>query len=383
MGFAYVRALKLKNIQYLIKQGRHALRKDTTSEVRPGAKPGTAVIWTPPDLPEGVDPRDYRALYRLSKNSRGFAERQNAAIGLHLLVGVSSSWIKAAGGLHDPENPRNEKLRDAAVAWVESWAGAGSVIGARLDLDEAGGGVVDVFVVPVFEQKHKSGSTKLTVSVNKALTGLQATHKSDYSYEALQTSWHAYAQEHLDKTLQRGEPKYKTNREHLSIAEYKRQQDHLQKEAALRKEQEELADREAAVADREAAVAERERLAEQARADLEWEAAEISQERVAFKAAIAVLSDPGLRAIRPPSHEGSKWRFDTPHLATLRPAILQARPLWPVMHDLLAAAQDKHRVADRRLAELHALRDEVDEHLRECIDEAACEAGPSWMSGRP
>ena len=376
MTYAFVRATKIKNHQYLTNQGRHAHRKDTTSEVRPGAEPGMALLWTPPGLPEGGDPRDYRALYCLSQERRGFAERQGAAIGVHLLVGVSPAWIKAAGDLHDPENPRNKMLLEKAVAWVVSWAGEESAIGARLDLDEVGGGVVDVFVVPVFEQKHKSGRTKLTVSVNKALTKLQAKHGTGYSYEALQTSWHAYAQEHLDETLQRGEPKYKTNREHLSIAEYKRQEDHRKKEADLRKNEEDLAQR-------EAAVAERERLADQTRADLEREAAEITQQRAAFKAALAVLSDPGLIAIYPPSHEGNQWRFETPYLATLRPAILQARPLWPIMHSLLAVVQDKHRVADRRLAELQALRGEVDDHLRERIDEAACEAGPSWTPGRP
>jgi hypothetical protein len=376
MAYPFVRSLKITNLQYLTKQKRHAHRKDTTSEVRPGAEPRTAILWTPPGLPEGGDPRDYRALYRLSRNIRGFAEREGAAIGLHLLVGVSACWIEAAGDLHDRENPRNKKLLTTAVAWVESWAGTGSVFGARLDLDEAGGGVVDVFVAPVFEQKHKSGRTKLTVSVNKALSNLQTEHKTKYSYEALQTSWHTYAQEHLDESLQRGEPKYKTNREHLSIAEYKRHQAHLKKEAALRKEQEELADR-------KAAVVERETLANQTRADLDWEAAEIAQQRMTFEAALEVLSDPRLSAIHPPSHEGSQWWFETPDLATLRPAILQARPLWPVMHDLLAAARDKHRVADKRLAELYALRDEVNDHLRERIDEAACEAGPSWTPGRP
>jgi hypothetical protein len=335
-----------------------------------------ALLWTPPGLPEGGDRKDYRALYRLSQQRRGFAQRQNAAIGVHLLVGVSPSWIKAAGGLHDRENPRNKMLLDKAVAWVESWAGEGSVIGARLDLDEAGGGVVDVFVVPVAVQRHKSGRTKLTVSVNKALTKLPTEHKTKYSYEALQTSWHAYAQEHLDETLKRGEPKHKTNREHLSIAQFKRQEDLRKKEADLRKKEEDLAQR-------EAAVAERERLADQTRADLEWEAAEIAQQRMALKAAFAVLSDPGLSAIHPPSHQGSQWRFDTPQLATLRPAILQARPLWPIMHGLLAAVQDKHRAADRRLAELQALRGEVDDRLRERIDEAACEAGMAWTPGRP
>jgi hypothetical protein len=368
MAQAFVRSLKIKYQQYLTKQKAHAHRKDMTSEIRPGAEPGMALVWTPPGLPEGGDPKDYRALYHLSKRHRRFSEREGAAIGLHLLVGVSPSWIKAAGSLHDTENPRNKELLDAAVAWVESWAGARSVIGARLDLDEAGGGVVDVFVVPVFEQKHKSGSTKLTVSINKALTRLQATHETDYSYEALQTSWHAWAQENLDPDLQRGEPAYKTNRVHLRPAEYKRLQDHLRAEEALRAKQEELEQR-------EAALAERERRNDETAADLEHKAATMMQvQKDVFKAAVAVLSDPKVRTIHLAVREQDQSSFDAPRAEAQRLALMKARPLWPVMRQLLEVVQDKHRAVDRFVDDLRVLRDEVDNHIRKRIEQAADEA---------
>jgi hypothetical protein len=377
MAIAYVRVLKVKNTQYLTKQRRHAHRTDTTSEVRSGAKPGSALVWTPPQMPRGGDPKDYRALYASTKRHLGFAERQGAAIGMHLLVGVSPTWIKAKGGLHDPENSRNQQLLDAAVAWVKSWAGEDSVFGARLDLDEAGGGVVDIFCAPTADQKHKSGSTKLTLSVNKALVKLQSDNRARCSYEALQTSWHAWARYHLDQELQRGEPAHKTNRTHLRVAEYKRQQDHLKAEEALRREQEEFARR-------MAAVTEQERLNREAAADLERKAKMLARaQKDIFKAAVAVLSDPNLRAIRPPVGEQDQWWFDTPHFEAQRPAIMQARPLWPVMRQLVEVVQVKHRVIDRHIEKLHALLGEVDDQLRERILQIAEEVDTSSTFGCP
>ncbi|WP_165820294.1 hypothetical protein [Microvirga sp. KLBC 81] len=65
---------------------------------------------------------------------------------------------------------------------------------------------------------------------------LQYSLKAMYSFEALQTAWHAWTQAHLDPTLKRGIPAKKTQREHLTTQEYKRLQDRLAEE---RKELEE------------------------------------------------------------------------------------------------------------------------------------------------
>jgi len=377
MPKAHVRSLKVKNTQYLTKQRRHAHRKDTTSEVRPGAEPGTALVWSPPHLPIGGDPNDYRALYLSSKRRLLFSERQGAAIGLQLLIGVSPLWIMAAGELHDPQNPRNQQLLDKAVAWVQSWAGEDAVFGARLDLDEAGGGVVDVFCAPVAEQKHKSGATKRVVSVNKALSKLQSDVTAECSYEALQTSWHAWAQEHLDPELQRGEPKTKTKREHLSVAEYKREQDHLKAKEDFRRRQEELELR-------EAALTERERRVEELAADLDRKPKMLAQaQKDVFKAAVAVLSDPGLKAIHPPADEQDQWRFDTPHVEAQRSAIVQSRPLWPVMRQVLETVQNKHRAIDHFIDRLQTVYDEVDDYLQERIERVIDEADAFSTSGCP
>lgn len=58
-------------------------------------------------------------------------------------------------------------LFDQARKWAEEKFGPGSVIASRMDLDEKGGGVVDVFVVPIHEVRQR-GKTKNQISVNKA-----------------------------------------------------------------------------------------------------------------------------------------------------------------------------------------------------------------------
>jgi hypothetical protein len=70
-----------------------------------------------------------------------------------------------------------------------------------------------------------------------------------------------------------------------------------------------------------------------------------------FKAAVAVLSDLNLRAIRPPVRAQDQRWFDTPHFEAQRPTFMQARPLWPVMRQLAEVAQEKascHRPAHLR-----------------------------------
>jgi hypothetical protein len=83
---------------------------------------------------------------------------------MQALCVVSPEWVKAVGDLHDPDNPRNRALFDQAKAWAESWAGKGAVFGARLDLDEAGGAVVDLMISPV-----RTSRGKPVISTQKAL----------------------------------------------------------------------------------------------------------------------------------------------------------------------------------------------------------------------
>lgn len=218
--FAWCRSKPIKSVQYLTAQTLHARREDTTSpaRVRPDATPGAALSWSVDDGPRP----DYGAAFKAMKKVKGAGERKGAQIGLHMLVGVSLDWVREAGDLHDPDNPRNRELLDAARAWADSWSGGGCYA-ARLDLDETGGAVVDLFIAPLAEQKHKSGKVKLVVSVNKALESLSMEHtgRKGRHYAALNTSWAEHAQASLDPRLARGRPREETGAEHVGPDQYR------------------------------------------------------------------------------------------------------------------------------------------------------------------
>jgi hypothetical protein len=128
---------------------------------------------------------------------------------------ISPEWVKAAGDLYDPENPRNRALFEQAKAWAESWGGKGSVFGVRLDLDEAGGAVVDLMIAPVRDSRGKP-----VVSTQKALVELKAATGERNEYSALQTSWADWSRQHLDSQIERGTRRTITDRQHLTPETY-------------------------------------------------------------------------------------------------------------------------------------------------------------------
>ena len=163
--------------------------------------------------------------------AHGAGIRANANMALHLLVGVSPEWVEEAGRLHDSENPRNVDLFEHAIEWAR---GAGlAPYAARLDLDEKGGGEVDLFCAPIRQQGRRN-SRRNFVAVTQALNEIGSKHKQYRSYSGLQDSWHQYAVRHLSSELERGEPKAETKREHLSPERY----GELMDECAARGEQE-------------------------------------------------------------------------------------------------------------------------------------------------
>lgn len=217
--FAFCRTYQIGSVQYLTAQTRHALREDKTSKerLRDGATPGTQIHLRPDDPAP-----DYVASFKTFKKEKGAGERKGAKLGVHIMCGVSPEWLAEAGDIHDPENPRQRQLLDAAVAWANSWSNDGC-FDARIDLDETGSAVVDLFVAPTSQQKHKSGQSKLVISVNKALEALAIEHegKKSRQYSALNTSWAEYAAAELDPRLQRGKPKSETGKEHIAPDKYR------------------------------------------------------------------------------------------------------------------------------------------------------------------
>lgn len=206
--FAAVRVAKIAGIRGMQSIEAHGKREDEASKKRvDAALTGQNLAWS---CVEG-DPLGVAAAFKKRKADTGAREYKNAPSGIHVLCVVSPEWIAGAGGIHDPKNPRNKALFEAARAWGNETFGAGSVVAARMDMDEAGGGVVDLVVVPVSTFKQR-GKDKTQVSVNKAY---ERAFGGGRVYGKMQDSWSAYCQKHLAPSLKRGRKKAETQREHV------------------------------------------------------------------------------------------------------------------------------------------------------------------------
>ena len=151
--------------------------------------------------------------WRNHMEAKGAGIRSNANMGLHLIVGVSPEWVAESGRVHDPRNPRNIALYCQAQRWATK--ALGGVFAVRMDFDEEGGGVVDVFLAPVRDQ-GREGARRPFVAVSQALRELAAENERGMSYSAMQDSWSAWARRHLSPAIERGEGKATTGREHMS-----------------------------------------------------------------------------------------------------------------------------------------------------------------------
>lgn len=144
--------------------------------------------------------------------------RKNGPIAAHWICVVSPEWIATGGDPHDPDtNPRIRELMHAARNWAGE-AGLGEVLHCRYDVDETGSGLVDLITVPT----HTTPQGRRIISVNKALHGVataQKRHRSE-AFKALQDSWSAHLQAHVDPTIERGTPKQTRAKDRLTPEEY-------------------------------------------------------------------------------------------------------------------------------------------------------------------
>lgn len=221
---AAIRVNKITSIAQLRGATLHAERADETSRarLREGAEPGEGLAWS-----KAENDRDYLAAYKAHKVELDARERKGAPLCMQALCVISPEWVQQAGDLHARENPRNRALFDQAKAWAESWAGKGAVFGVRLDLDEAGGAVVDLMISPVRESRGKP-----VISTQKALKELKEATDERNEYSALQTSWADWSRAHLDPQIERGTRKEITRRQHLSPETYGLVKDQARAETA-------------------------------------------------------------------------------------------------------------------------------------------------------
>ena len=163
MAYVCVRTEKIGGYRKLQTIEAHGRREDEESRTRADpARTGDNIADSSVE-----DPLAVTEAFKKRKEDTNAKEYKGGPIGVHVLCTVSPEWIKEAGGLHDPQNPRNTAFYDASKKWAENKFGKGSVIASRMDMDEKGGGVVDLVVVPVHEVKQR-GKVKNQISVNKS-----------------------------------------------------------------------------------------------------------------------------------------------------------------------------------------------------------------------
>lgn len=217
MAYAFARFAKVDSLAFLGAMERHAKREDSSALRVDKSRTDKALLYSPYNED---DKRGIVQAFKAMKKETGASERGKNAFGAHLLLCVSPEWIAEHGDVHDPANPANQALFQCAIDYAEDKFGKGSVIHARLDVDEKGSGVVDVITIPVEEIKTCGGKkTALKCLINKPLERLIAETGTPKNYgagtRALQSSWHEYACQRLDRNLKRGRSAEETGREHV------------------------------------------------------------------------------------------------------------------------------------------------------------------------
>ncbi|MGU3559385.1 hypothetical protein [Methylobacterium radiotolerans] len=233
--FTCVRVERIRDRSELARIASHGLRLDPSSKARvdpartPLNRSGSDYAENPLDLSKALEG------FLKANGARLYGR---APIGLHVLVSVSPGWITEVGELHDPQNTRNVQLAQQAVDWVQRALGGGRpcIVAWRQDLDEKGGGVVDIVAAPTRAAKLNRFKDDVTiVSVTAALEAHRALHPKDQTaFGALQTSWAAHAAKTLDRTLRRGTRKVDQPAEHLDPERYGRLVDAARDEARAR-----------------------------------------------------------------------------------------------------------------------------------------------------
>jgi hypothetical protein len=345
--FAYTRSEAINTYKRLKDLELHALRVDSLARenLRDGAVAGAGLDW--PD----------RNARRLTKAYGDFKKRNDADPrgGSQLLhsvgVALSPKWITANGKLdpYDSKNPNNILLLNTAVAWVKSFAGDDAIVSARMDLDEQGCGWVDVYFAPIRQQKYKGRSkTKAVISVNKCLEEHALSHgySKGSHYAALNTGWAKYAQKHLDPSIQRGNPKKYTGKEHLPPRLFKAEQEALKA---------------VEIAEQEKASAEEQKVAYiKAGAELQ------ASHNETTKALVDILEDPSLEELKPRPKNGA-WDVPKSIAAKVRKPGVFVSELLKIL-DVFAikmaelrvrldAIRLRERMLDKIIGEVEAMRD--------------------------
>ncbi len=273
-----VRIKAIKTLAALRAQSAHANRTDRSSQrrIRADADSSATLHHLPWSQALRGAPVDYVADFQRKCQAEGLKIGHGASPLLHLLIVVSSSWVQEAGDLHDPKNPRNGFLMATATGFAESVFGSGCVVASRLDLDEKGGGGVDVIVAP--EAFSKRGGKYL--SSRPSLKKIQEKYGRRSACSALQDALAEYLQAHLEPTMQRGKERSCRGKDWLPPEIYAAR-------AELQKEKDSVAKGQAAINEQLMALAAERNILENDRRA--WEA-EIARQKAQLEAKEAELA---------------------------------------------------------------------------------------------
>lgn len=229
--YASVRVTPLRTLEHIHAMSRHSLRVDAISQerLRPSAIMGTALTWTSRKtdaLDPAFDPnnkehvRNVFEAFKRHKARLNIGETKNGGVGLHVMTVVSERYFAETGDVHNPNNPRIKAVFEESIKWAEHTFGEGSVYMARMDLDEFGTGVVDMFLTP-HRIDGRSRNSKNKICSSKVLVEIAHRAGVKMSYRALQSGWASWCQERLSSEILRGRRREETGADHLPVDLFK------------------------------------------------------------------------------------------------------------------------------------------------------------------
>lgn len=248
-ALAAIRVQKIKSMSTIRAAEAHGRRLDEASSKRVDASRSSLNLAASQYSPD--DPLALEAAYRGFRKATGAAEGKGAAIMAHMIAVISPEVLAETGDPRDPNNPKVRALFVQAQAWAQAEFGEESLVAARLDVDEAGAGVVDLFVCPTAMQAGGRGrKPKLTISVKSGLEAVAAKNGNKRSYSAIQDSWGEWASQRIDRHLRRGKPKRETMRQHVHADLVREEYEKLDRlKAELDQREHEIAEKERKTAD--------------------------------------------------------------------------------------------------------------------------------------
>jgi len=210
--YSGVRVENINTVKDLYIIERHAKRLDSSKDRVDKSKTKSNYLYS--------DYSDRKGSLNITDNFKelldsGVKTYGKSRVGLHLIVSISKEWIEETGDIHNPRNPRNIKAMSGAIAWAHEKFGENSILHARMDFDEEGGGNIDLVLTPIHEITQRN-TRKRVISPSKSLAKIKKEYpKGKKEFVCLQDSWNEFCKKNIDEKIERGIPKEITKIEHV------------------------------------------------------------------------------------------------------------------------------------------------------------------------